>query len=88
MQVSTVKYFAEHCMLTKDHVKRVMFIDVANTCGHHTLTTSDETLTTTPGPRKIFAIESCCDATHATQKIPLENSKLHFPLLFNVSITN
>ena len=35
--------------------------------------------------KKKFAIESCCDATQLTSvasKIPLENAKLHFPLIF------
>ena len=34
---------------------------------------------------KNFVIESCCDATYLTSvasKIPLDNSKLHFPLIF------
>ena len=40
---------------------------------------------------QIFAIDSCCDATQMTSvasRIPLENSKLHFPVIFKVAITN
>ena len=55
------------------------------------LTTSHETLKTTPGSRKNSAIESCGDAIRFTS-VPLqilpENSKLHFPLIMKVPITN
>ena len=55
------------------------------------LTTSDGTLSTTARPRKIFEIDCWCDATQLTSvasRIPPENSKLHFPLIFKVAITN
>ena len=45
----------------------------------------------TARPRKIFAIDSCCDSTQLTSvasRIPIENSKLHLPLIFKVAITN
>ena len=57
----------------------------------YSLTTSDDTLSTTDRPRKILAIGSCGDATQltsVTSRIPLERSKLHFPLIFKVAITN
>ena len=57
----------------------------------YSLTTSDDTLSTTARPRNIYAIDSCCDATQltsVTSRIPTENSKLHFPFIFKVAITN
>ena len=57
----------------------------------YSFTTSDDTLSTTARFHKIFAIDGCYDATQLTSvasRIPLENSKLHFPLIFKVAITN
>ena len=53
------------------------------------INTSDDTLSKTARPRKIFAIDSCCDAmqlTSVASGIPLENSKRPFPLIFKVLI--